>query len=275
MRTPVSTFVGTAFALGAGCITTEAFLRPPAVGSFQQTGVDAITSAAAASAPVTRKSCHEVLRPNAARCPRSRSSALRPSAQGRGSAGGDEVGGEGTAKPGSRKQQQQQQRQQQQQQQQPQQASSGRRSGGGGGERLFRYLTQSAAAAATATAHLRQAAATTLAAVLLVASSASTEQDIMTAMMGLDPSLATAGSPGAPQSAMTLPKDGQAAGKSSSEPKQLGSIDLTGQSTGAGEIPGSTGGGFKDGRLMLDVDSDLATMLGRKMKTPDAEPLTH
>lgn len=101
----------------------------------------------------------------------------------------------------------------------------------------------------------------------------------MTAMMGIDPSLATAGKGGAQQSALTLPKDGQGGGKSSSSGSRpsstLGAIDLTGQSTGAGEIPGSAGGGFKDGRLMVDVDSDLAMMLGKKMKTPDAEPLTH
>ena len=98
----------------------------------------------------------------------------------------------------------------------------------------------------------------------------------MTAMMGLDPSLATLSSSGLPQqSATSPPKDGEGGGRSRPSTSTLGSIDLTGQSTGAGEIPGSAGGGFKDGRLMVDVDSDLATMLGKKMKTPDAEPLTH
>lgn len=160
----------------------------------------------------------------------------------------------------------------------PASGSGGSRSGGGG-KRLARPRSPSAAAAAgiAATAHLRQAAATTLAAVLLVAS---TEQDITTAMMGLDPSFSPAGgaSKGAgQQSAMTLPKEDLGSGTPSpgSKPPALGSIDLTGQGTGAGEIPGSAGGGFKNGRLMVDVDSDLAMMLGKKMKTPDAEPLTH
>lgn len=125
-----------------------------------------------------------------------------------------------------------------------------------------------AAAAAAALAPLRQTAATALAAVLMLAS---TEQDIMTAMMGLDPSLATST---AAQPAMTLPKEeGPQAG--GGKAPSMGSIDLRGQGDALGEIAGGPGGGFKNGRLMVDQDSDLAMMLGKKMKTPDADPLTH
>ncbi|CAM9359298.1 unnamed protein product [Ectocarpus sp. 4 AP-2014] len=125
-----------------------------------------------------------------------------------------------------------------------------------------------AAAAAAAFAPLRQTAATALAAVLMLAS---TEQDIMTAMMGLDPSLAT--STAAPP-AMTVPKDeGPQAG--GGKAPSMGSIDVQGQGDALGEIAGGPGGGFKNGRLMVDQDSDLAMMLGKKMKTPDADPLTH
>ncbi|CAM9588763.1 unnamed protein product [Ectocarpus sp. 12 AP-2014] len=125
-----------------------------------------------------------------------------------------------------------------------------------------------AAAAAAALSPLRQAAATALAAVLMLAS---TEQDIMTAMMGLDPSLAT--STAAPP-AITVPKDDEPQAGGGKAPS-MGSIDVRGQGDALGEIAGGPGGGFKNGRLMVDPDSDLAMMLGKKMKTPDAEPLTH
>ncbi len=139
---------------------------------------------------------------------------------------------------------------------------------GGGGNRLVRRLSPPAAVVS----QLRHAAATTLASILLAASS--TEQDIMTAMMGLDPSIANAGSQQQQQpSAMALSKeDREASGRAS---PNLGSIDLTGQSSGAGEIQGGVGGGFREGRLMINQDSDLALMLGKKMKNPDAEPRTH
>ncbi|CBN78442.1 expressed unknown protein [Ectocarpus siliculosus] len=100
---------------------------------------------------------------------------------------------------------------------------------------------------------------------------ASTEQDIMTAMMGLDPSLATST---AAQPAMTLPKEEGPQAKGGKAPS-MGSIDVQGQGDALGEIAGGPGGGFKNGRLMVDQDSDLAMMLGKKMKTPDADPLTH
>ncbi|CAM9956762.1 unnamed protein product [Ectocarpus sp. 6 AP-2014] len=125
-----------------------------------------------------------------------------------------------------------------------------------------------AAAAAAALTPLRQTAATALAAVLMLAS---TEQDIMTAMMGLDPSLATST---AAQPAMTLLKEEGPQAKGGKAPS-MGSIDVQGQGDALGEIAGGPGGGFKNGRLMVDQDSDLAMMLGKKMKTPDADPLTH
>ncbi|CAM9784921.1 unnamed protein product [Pylaiella littoralis] len=97
----------------------------------------------------------------------------------------------------------------------------------------------------------------------------------MTAMMGLDPSLAPAKS--GTQTVMTLREESgeTSAAPGPADPSRLGSIDLTGQSSGAGEIAGGPGGGFKNGRLMVDQTSDLAMMLGKKMKTPDAEPRTH
>ncbi|CAB1116504.1 unnamed protein product [Ectocarpus sp. CCAP 1310/34] len=131
-----------------------------------------------------------------------------------------------------------------------------------------RHRSSRAAAAVAALAPLPQTAVTALAAILMLAS---TEQDIMTAMMGLDPSLATST---AAQPAMTLPKEEgpQAKGGKASS---MGSIDVQGQGDALGEIAGGPGGGFKNGRLMVDQDSDLAMMLGKKMKTPDADPLTH
>ncbi|CAN0394895.1 unnamed protein product, partial [Hapterophycus canaliculatus] len=130
-----------------------------------------------------------------------------------------------------------------------------------------------ATAAAALWGQLRRAtASTTLAAVLLL-TSASTEQDIMTAMMGIDPSFGPANTAEA-QPAMTMSKESAQGGAAKSS-RSLGSIDLTGQSDGSGEIPGGPGGGFKNGKLLVDVDSDLAVTLGKKMKTPDAEPRTH
>lgn len=125
-----------------------------------------------------------------------------------------------------------------------------------------------AAATATALALLRQTAATALTAVLILAS---TEQDIMTAMMGLDPSLATST---VAQPTKTVPKEEEPQG-GGGKARSMGSIDVRGQGDALGEIAGGPGGGFKNGRLMVDQDSDLAMMLGKKMKTPDAEPLTH
>lgn len=149
----------------------------------------------------------------------------------------------------------------------------------GGVKGISRRLSPSVAAAVAAVAQqLRQTAATTLAAAVLIVASTSTEQDIMTAMMGLDPSLAPAKS-GGTQTALTLPEDSgapaAAAAVGPGEPPRLGSIDLTGQSSGAGEIPGGAGGGFRNGRLMVDESSDLAMTLGKKMKAPTVDPLTH
>ncbi|CAM9370923.1 unnamed protein product, partial [Ectocarpus fasciculatus] len=132
-----------------------------------------------------------------------------------------------------------------------------------------RRSSPAAAPAAALLAPLRQTAATALAAVLVLAS---TEQDIMTAMMGLDPSLAPPST--AAQPTMTVPKEeGSQAG--GGKAPSMGSIDVRGQGDALGEIAGGPGGGFKNGRLNIAEDSDLAMMLGRKMKTPDAEPLTH
>lgn len=97
----------------------------------------------------------------------------------------------------------------------------------------------------------------------------------MTAMMGIDPSISSTKTAQAqPATSTATPKESGLGGTGKSSPT-LGSIDMTGQSDGSGEIVGGVGGGFKNGRLMVDVDSDLALTLGRKMKNPDPEPRTH
>ncbi|CAM9132804.1 unnamed protein product [Ectocarpus sp. 12 AP-2014] len=233
MRVPVASVVGTAFLLGAKDyrVITEAFTHPPVPR----------TGAAGRGAAGNSRGLAVVRRRAPAGFFRSSTAVLSSRSEG-------EAGEEG------------------------QRRRPARRGAGGGGDLDLKGppppRRSSRAAAAAALAPLRQTVATALAAVLMLAS---TEQDIMTAMMGLDPSLAT--STAAPP-AITVPKDEEPQAGGGKAPS-MGSIDVRGQGDALGEIAGGPGGGFKNGRLMVDQNSDLAMMLGKKMKTPDAEPLTH